>query len=67
VELPLGLGHRLAQLAPALTSVLGHVSRPDGVLLLLGALSLAVLVLASFSLLRLLARIRSEEWEMPGS
>jgi hypothetical protein len=67
LDLPLGLGHRLEQLAPALTRALGPVARPDGVLLLLGALSLAVLVVVSFCLLRLLARIRGEGWEMWGS
>ena len=36
-------------------------------MLLLGALSLAVLVVVSFCLLRLLARIRGEGWEMWGS
>ncbi len=57
------LAHSLALLRPLITGALGPLSKVDGTLLLLGALALVVLVLASSSLLRLLARLGDEGWE----
>jgi hypothetical protein len=66
VELPFGLGSRLNHLPGVLGAARDPLSHPDGTMLLLSALALAVLVVASGTLLRLLARIREEGWELGG-
>lgn len=45
------------------TGALTSLSRHDGTLLLLGSLAMLVLLVASSSLLRLLARSGGEGWE----
>jgi hypothetical protein len=67
---PAGTGHtfrtslvrRLDLFRPA-TSALSSLTRHDGTLVLLSALAMLVLLIASSSLLRLLARSRGEGWE----
>jgi hypothetical protein len=66
VELPFGLGRRLDDLPSALSAARDPLSNSDGTMLLLSALALGVLVVASVTLLRLLARIREEGWELGG-
>jgi len=66
VELPFGLGSPLNHLTGVLGAARDPLSHPDGTMLLLSALALAVLVVASGTLLRLLARIREEGWELGG-
>lgn len=61
---PLTLIRKTEQLPSAVGRVLTPLSHDDGVLLLLGALALAVLVIASSTMLRLLTRIRDEGWEV---
>jgi hypothetical protein len=59
---PALLAHRLDLFRPA-TSALSSLTRHDGILVLLSALAMLVLLIASSSLLRLLARSRGEGWE----
>ena len=59
------LGHGLEELQPLLTTTVDPLSHGDGTLLLLGALALAALVVASSTLLRLLARLGDDGWERP--
>ena len=66
VELPFGLARRLDHLPSALSAARDPLSNSDGTMLLLSALALGVLVVASATLLRLLARIRAEGWELGG-
>lgn len=66
VDFPAAVERRIEQLPREVTGALNPVSHEDGVLLLLGALAFAVLVVVSSTLLRLLARIRSEGWEVRG-
>jgi hypothetical protein len=61
------LGHRLESLQPVLTKALNPPPHGDGLLMLLGALALAVLVFASSMLLRLLARDGGGRWGRPAS
>lgn len=59
---PASLARRLDVFRPA-TSALSSLTRHDGTLVLLSALAMLVLLIASSSLLRLLARSRGEGWE----
>jgi hypothetical protein len=65
--LPAILSHGLNLLPPVFTAPFNTLSHGDPVMMLLGALALAVLVLASLRLLKLLARAGHEGWERPGS
>jgi hypothetical protein len=58
---PALLAHRLDLFRPA-TSALSSLTRHNGTLVLLSALAMLVLLIASSSLLRLLARSRREGW-----
>ena len=58
---PALLAHRLDLFRPA-ASALSSLTRHNGTLVLLSALAMLVLLIASSSLLRLLARSRREGW-----
>lgn len=62
LAVPFVIPHHLAWLRPLLAGSLGRLSHGDGLLLLLGALALVVLVLASSTMLRLLMRVMREGW-----
>lgn len=67
IALPAILAQGLNLLPPLFTAPFNKLSHGDPVLMLLGALALAVLVLASLSMLKLLALAGAEGREEPGA